>query len=99
MVTFFSVLDAIQWCIAVQRSLLEIQWPAGMHCLPCFACVLLLCCCYCCCCPLMCLLLNLRLSQFALFSFSKFCFLSCSLVQLSFSPSVRAVCVCYCLCV
>jgi class 3 adenylate cyclase len=27
MVTFFSVLDAIRWCIAVQRALFECEWP------------------------------------------------------------------------
>lgn len=31
MVTFFSVLDAVRWCLAVQRGLLDIVWPDGPH--------------------------------------------------------------------
>jgi hypothetical protein len=30
MVTFFTVLDAIRWCIAVQRGLLDITWPEDL---------------------------------------------------------------------
>eukprot|EP00455_Lapot_gusevi_P055112 TRINITY_DN8938_c0_g4_i4.p1 TRINITY_DN8938_c0_g4~~TRINITY_DN8938_c0_g4_i4.p1 ORF type:complete len:522 (-),score=89.10 TRINITY_DN8938_c0_g4_i4:80-1645(-) len=30
MVTFFSALDAILWCLAVQQALLEVNWPADL---------------------------------------------------------------------
>ncbi len=30
MVTFFNPSDAIMWCIAVQKQLLKIEWPAEL---------------------------------------------------------------------
>ena len=29
MVTFFNPVNAVAWCIAVQRALLEHNWPEG----------------------------------------------------------------------
>ncbi len=30
MVTFFNPIDAIMWCIHVQKELLKIEWPAEL---------------------------------------------------------------------
>ena len=34
MVTFFNVLDAVLWCMAVQMALVEVQWPDALLAMP-----------------------------------------------------------------
>jgi hypothetical protein len=34
MVTFFNSLDAIRWCLACQKGLLELKWPDELNRLP-----------------------------------------------------------------